>query len=401
MQASASSRYTAIAILLHWIIAALILFMIWLGWNMEDNEARFQLHKSIGIAILVLSVARVLWRWLNPPPPLPDDMKPWETRLSHAVHVAFYALMILLPLLGWFLVSTAKLQIPTVLFGSVGWPHLPFTDGLRGGALHEVAEFLHSKGAWVLIILLGLHVAGAVKHELGPEKGVFKRMIPFFGNPDAPRPARGYVTAFGGAFLLFAIVAAAPLLSASGTLEPTPAGPDMPPAEPAATAPTWVVDYPSSEIRFTGTYEGKPFSGRFSRWTAEVQFDPDHLEASQVRVQVETASATTGKKLYDDTLDGGEWFDTATFPRAKVNLSRFAASPDGGYTAQASLLIKGKATNVPFEFNLTIDGDTATFQGRSVLSRKTLNLGQQSDPGADWVADEVVVNVAGTATREQ
>ncbi len=50
MTSSSSSRYTVVAILLHWAIAALLLFMIWLGWNMEDNEARFQLHKSIGIA---------------------------------------------------------------------------------------------------------------------------------------------------------------------------------------------------------------------------------------------------------------------------------------------------------------------------------------------------------------
>ena len=108
MHAPSSNRYTVVAILLHWAIAALILFMIWLGWNMEDNEARFQLHKSIGIAILFLSVARVLWRWRNPPPPLPDDMTPWEKRLSHGVHIGFYALMIGLPLLGWLLVSLAK-----------------------------------------------------------------------------------------------------------------------------------------------------------------------------------------------------------------------------------------------------------------------------------------------------
>ena len=191
MHAPSSNRYTAVAILLHWAIAGLILFMIWLGWNMDDNEARFQLHKSIGIAILFLSVARVMWRWLNPPPPLPDDMTPWEKRLSHGVHVAFYALMIGLPLLGWLLVSTSSFQVSTVLFGTVSWPHLPFTEGLRGGMVHDVTEFLHSKGAWVLIVLLGLHVAGAIKHEVAAEEGVFKRMIPgLFGRAHSPAPAR-------------------------------------------------------------------------------------------------------------------------------------------------------------------------------------------------------------------
>jgi len=70
-----TSRYTAVAIALHWAIAALIIFMIWLGWNMEENETRYQLHKSIGITILLLTVARVVWRMLNPPPALPCGCK--------------------------------------------------------------------------------------------------------------------------------------------------------------------------------------------------------------------------------------------------------------------------------------------------------------------------------------
>ena len=401
MTITSSSRYTAVAILLHWAIAALILFMIWLGWNMEDNQARFQLHKSIGITILFLSVARILWRGLNPPPPLPDDMTPWEKRLSHAVHAGFYALMIGLPLLGWLLVSTSKFQVSTVLFGAVSWPHLPFTEGIRGGAVHEVAEFLHSKGAWVLIVLLGLHVAGAVKHEIGAEQGVFRRMIPLFGKPDAPGGARGYVTAFGGAAVLFGIIAAIPVMQAAATGPAAPRTDGPAAATPPATAPAWDIDYEVSEIRFTGTYQGNPFDGTFTQWAADINFDPGDLENSVVTVTVDTGSAATGKKLYDDTLKSGEWFDVPTYPATRVNLIHFAALPDGGYTAEASLLVKEQAVDVPFGFSLTIDGDTAAFEGRTVLSRKALNLGQVSDPGADWVGDEVTLTVKGTATRRQ
>ena len=164
MSATNTSRYTAVAIALHWAIAILILFMIWLGWNMEDNETRYQLHKSIGISILILSVARVAWRLMNPPPALPADMKPIEAKASHWVHMGLYILMIAMPLLGWALVSTSKFQVPTVLFGTVSWPNLPFLGGLRGNEIvHVVLETLHSKGAWVIIGLLVLHVAGAIK----------------------------------------------------------------------------------------------------------------------------------------------------------------------------------------------------------------------------------------------
>ncbi|HBQ49735.1 MAG TPA: nickel-dependent hydrogenase, b-type cytochrome subunit/YceI-like family protein, partial [Hyphomonas atlantica] len=189
-----SARYTTVAIILHWVMAALILFMIWLGWNMDGNEARYQLHKSIGITLLFLTVTRILWRAANPPPPLPEEMPAHEKLASHLVHIAFYGLMLILPLAGWVLVSTSKFKVPTVLFGSISWPHLPAPDFLRGEIAHTIIETIHSKGAWLLIILLVLHVAGAVKHEIGGEDGVLKKMLPgLFGKPAAPKTARGYV----------------------------------------------------------------------------------------------------------------------------------------------------------------------------------------------------------------
>lgn len=218
---SPAARYTSVAIALHWAMALLILFMIWLGWNMDDNEVRYQLHKSVGITLLFLTVARIAWRLLNPPPPEPSTLKPLEQKLSHVVHIAFYALMVIIPLTGWLLVSISPFQISTVLFGAVDWPHLPFTSGLRQGneLLHGIVENIHSKGAWVIIVLLGLHVAGAVKHEFGGEEGVIKRMIPgLFGKTSPPSPpARGAVIAFGSSLVLFALIAAVPLLGANGS----------------------------------------------------------------------------------------------------------------------------------------------------------------------------------------
>ena len=121
-----TSRYTIVAITLHWVMAALLLFMIWLGWNMDDNEVRFQLHKSIGILLLFLTLVRVIWRVMNPPPPLPEEMPAHEKLASHLVHMAFYGLMIILPLAGWMLVSTSKFKVPTVgqlaTLASAGFP---------------------------------------------------------------------------------------------------------------------------------------------------------------------------------------------------------------------------------------------------------------------------------------
>lgn len=396
---SPAARYTSVAIALHWAMALLILFMIWLGWNMDDNEARYQLHKSVGITLLFLTVARIAWRLLNPPPPEPATLKPWEGKLSHLVHIAFYAMMVIIPLAGWLLVSISPFQISTVLFGAVDWPHLPFTSGLRQGneLLHGIVENIHSKGAWVIIVLLGLHVAGALKHEFGGEEGVLKRMMPgLFGKTSPPSPpARGAVIAFGSSVALFALIAAFPLLGSAG---PANAGAPANSSD-AAPAGNWSVDYAASEIGFSGVYDGKPFDGVFSAWTAQVAFYPEDLSTSAVSVVVEPASVATGTKLYDSTLREAEWFNTGAFPQATVELSGFESLGEDTYAATATMILKGKETSVPLTFELKIDGDQATLDGSAMFSRKALDLGQVSDAGGSWVSDEITVTVKGKATR--
>ena len=398
MNTETSSRYTGVAIALHWAMAALLLFMIWLGWNMEDNEARFQLHKSIGITILFLALARLAWRFANPPPPLPDGMPKLEKTASHAVHIAFYVLMIGIPMGGWLMVSVSPFQVATVLYGLVSWPHLPFTEGLISKDLYEFVEFFHSKGAWVIIGLLALHVAGAVKHEFGAEDGVLKKMLPgLFGKPNPPAlPPKGFLFAFGGSAALFAAIAAMALLGSG------PANPSPPPsgASGAATQANWIVDYEKSEIAFSGLHEGKEFEGVFEAWTADVAFDPEALETSQVQVSVDTRTAKTGKKLYDDSLKGREWFNASQFPQATVELGDFKQTA-GGYQATATLTLKGKPVSVPLTFSLDIDGDEARLEGSATFSRKALDMGQTSDAGAQYVADEVTVSISGRATRTQ
>lgn len=394
------SRYTIVAIILHWVMATLLLFMIWLGWNMDDNEVRFQMHKSIGITILFLTVVRIIWRWRNPPPVLPDDMPAYEKLASHTVHMGFYALMVILPLAGWLLVTISEFKVPTVLYGAISWPHLPVPAAWHTDLLHTIVETIHSKGAWVLIALLALHVAGAIKHEVAAETGVLKRMIPrFFGTANAPKePARGYIRAFGIAGVLFTLITLIPFMGRGVTPskpdQTTPSGASQP-----AISPNWDVDYETSEIRFTGIYDGTEFSGTFRNWTADVEFYPDNLEQSEVRVTIQTASANAGKKLYNDSLKGQEWFDTATFPAAKVRLTNFAKTDDG-YTADARIMIKTDLETVPLSFTLDIEDDTATLNGTTVLNRKDMNLGQASDPAGTWVGEEITVTVSGSATRK-
>lgn len=393
-----SSRYSAVAIALHWAIAFGIIGMILLGWNMEGNEALYQLHKSIGITILLLTVARIVWRGLNPGPPLPDEMAGYEKTLSHLVHIGFYALMLALPLTGWLLVSTSyDFDIPTVLYGVVSWPDIPGVGFLANETGHAVVEFVHSKLAWVAIILLGLHVAGAVKHEIGAEEGVLKRMIPgLFGKADAPSPPpQGFLTAFGAAIGVFVLVAFVPMLFAGGSGTPAP---QEDTSGPETIEPNWSVDKEQSVIRFSGTHDGSEYQGEFRDWTATIAFDPEALVNSKVRVKVDTSSVQTNKKLYTDSLKSAEWFNTAVYPSATVVLDNFRQAEEG-YVADATFTLKDATLTVPFTFSLDINGDEASMTGETTVSRSALDLGQQSDPGADWVGEDVLIETDVRASR--
>jgi cytochrome b561 len=252
--------------------------------------------------------------------------------------------MIAIPLGGWLMVSVSPFQVATVLYGVASWPHLPFTEGLIGEDLYEFTEFFHSKGAWVIIALLALHVAGAVKHEIGAEEGVLKKMIPgLFGRSDPPAlPPKGFLFAFGGSAALFAAIAAFALLG-SGPANP---GPPPPGGSGTGVQANWIVDYEKSAITFSGLHEGRKFEGVFDAWTADVAFYPEALATSQVHVSVDTRTARTGKKLYDDSLKSREWFNAPEFPQATVELGEFRQVA-GGYEAAATLTLKGRPVRLP------------------------------------------------------
>ena len=400
---ASSERYTNVAITLHWLIAIAIVGMIFGGWYMGDlpdgapgQYFLYQMHKSIGITILLLTVARIIWRVMNRPPPLPNEMKGLEKTASHLVHLGFYGLMIALPLTGWLYSSVSvKLDVPTVLYGIISWPDVPFVEDLKTESASGAVNFIHSKLAWVVLALLGLHVAGAIKHEFSAEEGVLKRMIPgLFGKADKPAmPGRGAMTAFGSALAVLVIIAGAtPVLSMLN-------GSGKAVSADAAFAPNWTVNAEASSIQFAGTHDDNPYSGTFSNWDAAIQFDPDNPGTGEVRVTVSTTNVEASQKLYSDSLPSPEWFNTAAFPTASVEILNIEGAGDDSFTSTARLSLKHLTVDTDFPFTLEFEGGTARMTGQAVFQRKALDLGQSSDPNANWVAEDVMVNVLVEATR--
>jgi cytochrome b561 len=186
--ASSRERYSTVAIGLHWVTAALILGNIGLAWwfNTLHGAAKLeplQLHKSIGITVLILTVARIGQRLAAPPPPLPATFTGWERRLSHIVHGLFYVVMLGLPLSGWAVSSASPLikTFPITLFHIVAWPtitplaNLPHDQMKLAHKAFGLTHGLLGKLAYVLIVL---HVAGALKHQFISRDDVVARMIP-------------------------------------------------------------------------------------------------------------------------------------------------------------------------------------------------------------------------------
>ncbi|MGE0407968.1 MAG: cytochrome b [Amphiplicatus sp.] len=181
-------RYSTVAIALHWTIAILLIGQLAGGLYMVDlpkEEAPlkvqlFQLHKSFGVLILLLTMLRLIWRLTHKPPALPEAMAGWEKFAARATHIGFYILLIAIPLLGWAYVSAAPLRVPTVLFGVIPFPHMPFFEGLADRKeVAEIFEESHEIAAKLVILLLLLHVAAALKHQFVNRDDVLARMLPF------------------------------------------------------------------------------------------------------------------------------------------------------------------------------------------------------------------------------
>jgi L-threonylcarbamoyladenylate synthase len=194
-------RYSIGAIVLHWLIAFLLLLNIYQGLAMHTAAGLakftlFQNHKSVGITILILSLARLGWRLANPPPPYASPLSPLEIAASRATHWGFYVIMIGMPLTGWLAVSASPLGLPTLLyrngvFPGVPWPHLPGVSHLplaQKTAVEHGAEAVHARFAVAAGVLLALHVVGALKHQLFNLGPVMHRMLPFGAAPYRAAP---------------------------------------------------------------------------------------------------------------------------------------------------------------------------------------------------------------------
>lgn len=386
---SESARYTSVAVALHWAIAVLILGNIAGGLFMHNlpnaSPVKFdlyQLHKSFGLSILMLTVFRLGWRLTHTAPPLPAATPGWQRIGARAAHWAFYGLMLVIPLTGWAMVSVSPLEIPTWLFGVVPVPHMPFFAGVADrAAMEDLLAEVHEYLAFGMLGLFVLHLGAALKHHFLDRDGVLQSMS--VARKGEWIGLAAIFAVLGTGAVIYAVTpasnAAEPVSSeaAAGAGAAAPIGGD---------APRWAVDRDASRLGFAGTEKGRAFAGTFGDFSADIRFDPDNLGGSSLSVVVAPRSAATGDATRDSAMPGNEWFDAGDYPSATFTSTDFRAAADGAYEAHGVLTIKDFSKEIVLDFTVDIDGGQAKAEGGVDLVRTDFGLGEAES----WLNDEGV-----------
>lgn len=370
---------------------------------MPDDErgfALFQLHKSVGITILLLTLVRLTWRLTHRPPPAVEGG--FQGFLAKAVHTLLYAFMIAAPLTGWAVVSTSRIEVPTLLFGVVPWPHLPLSR-----AMHEIAEEGHELLAWIGIALVLLHVAGALRHQWLLRDGLLRRMAPD-GKAWAAFALLALVVAvyFGTGMKIASDVVASggydraesaapgparvPLAAAPApTLEATEAAEEDEAAVEPGPPPVWAIQ-PGGSLGFTVTSGEDSYRGSFAGWSGTIAFDPDNPETADIRITVDLASATVGDATMDGMLVGAEFLAASANPTATWRSTAVRRTGPNRYNASGTLSLKGASKSQSLSFTLSGEGLRRHIEGSANIDRAAFGVG--TGESAQGLASSVALN---------
>ena len=376
-------RYSFGAILLHWLLALALTFQLSLGMGLDylgrEGFAQYQLHKSVGIVILALSLLRLILRLFAPRPPKLE--RGWQGALAAAVHVGLYVFMLAAPLTGWLLVSTDKVRVPTLLFGTMPWPHLPAPHGLNG-----FAHVSHGVLGWIGLVLILLHIAGAVRHQWLLKDNLMARMA----------PARGLWLVLALAVPVGWALGIVAIKSGGQKAAPRPAVASMPPptasmsppaavpatgneaaritAAPSASPTRWTIR-PGGTLSFSADNGGMRIDGRFAKWAGTIVFDPDHPEKADIRITVDLASASVGDPTQTQMLASADFLDVAAHPHTIYRATSARRTGPDRYAAEGTLALKGASRPQSLSFTLTGSGLKRHAEGRATIDRTAFSVG--------------------------
>ena len=366
-------HYGSVTKTFHWLTALLVVTLIPLGiyandlpYDTSEQLARkawfFSLHKTLGVTMFFVALARILWALSQPKPALLHPERKLESLAAETVHWLLYGSLVLVPLSGW--VHHAS----TEGFAPIWWPFgqtLPMVP--KSESLAALTAGLHIVFERVLAISILLHAAGALKHHLIDRDHTLRRMLP--GTPILPpmnarhRVMAPLVSALGLWAVALGVGASLGLYERDGETVQAAALADV--------QSDWVVQ--EGQIEIVVRQMGSDLRGQFDDWTAAISFD-DRVKsgkAGSVDVTISIGSLTLGS-VTSQAL-GADFFNAEAFPTATYT-AEIIRSADG-YATIGTLTIKDQSMPVSFPFKLEIANDIATMSANTELDRRNYAIG--------------------------
>ena len=173
-----ATRYTSTAKTLHWLIVALLIAQFIFAWTMPHIGRNtpvttlISLHFTFGIIILAVAIIRLAWRAIHVEPAPLDGVPPWQVQSARVVHWLLYALLFVVPVLGW--INASYRGMPIVMFGM----ELPKLVGVRAPAWRWTGDVHDLMANYLMLTLVGLHVLAGLYHYFIRRDGVLQRMLP-------------------------------------------------------------------------------------------------------------------------------------------------------------------------------------------------------------------------------
>lgn len=393
-----TSHYGAVSKTFHWLTALGILVVIPLGIiandlpydtadQLADKAWLFSLHKTVGVTLFLVALARILWALSQPKPtPLHPDRKV-ETVLAETVHWLLYGSLVLVPLSGW--VHHAA----TEGFAPIWWPfgqNLPLVP--ESLPVAEAAAGLHVVFERVLVVSLVLHIAGAIKHAVVDKDQTLARMLPRrrIAQTVTTQTRNGLVPA------VLAVVIWAGALGVGSMLGVYSKGSAIAAEGPALqqVESEWAVT--EGTLGITVRQMGADVSGSFADWTADIDFDDTVTDGQAGTVDVEIAIASLTLGSVTQQAMGPDYFASQDFPTARFTAD--ILKTEEGYRADGTLTLRRVEHRVRLPFALTLDGTTAQMQGSTSLDRRVYEIGAGMTDESQ-LGFEVIVSVDLIAER--
>lgn len=395
-----TSRYNSVARFLHWVIAFLILGNFIGGWLMthegfsEDFQFNaFQLHKSFGFVVLILSIFRLFWRVAYRAPPTPIGMPVWEKVISKITHIAFYVLMIGVPVIGWIYVSASPLDIPTKLFFTVPVPHLPVPvdEGLA-----ELFSGFHEFFAFATLGLFVLHVGAAAKHYFISRDNIMQRMA---GRGFGPLLALLFAAVMGGG-VAYSMVSYQGGHEEEGhdqaAAEATSAEPEADATEATETAATetatdnegllvpavatgpnaWAIIEEETFIDVTAFANGAPRIARMDDVQGAIELNLDEPQPDNyIDVLIGTRSLESDDSNVRMQATAAGWLNTPRFPQAHFVSRNITRTGELEFEAIGDLTLRDITAPVTLTFSVTLEDNHALATGLVEFDRANFDIG--------------------------